>query len=214
MQQIPRSVNHALSSCSELPTEVPLSWRLSAPLWLSSLLWNSFWWCPNRQSMRLRIIVEYYHPLKLGTTWSVQGKLPTMANYKHLSATSGVLPGNPCCPPFFFWFFPRLLKTAVTLSPCLTRFLWPPIIRENASVGIFFLLCTHWIFLPVICWWWYTSKYVLLSLKLILACTTPFFASILLCFYPALLAFHPRPASLESARPGMAYYWSRTTVLW
>ena len=29
----------------------------------------------------------------------------------------------------------------IILSPCLTRFLWPPIIRENASIGIFFLLC-------------------------------------------------------------------------
>ena len=27
-----------------------------------------------------------------------------------------------------------------------------PIIRENASVGIFFLLCTRRIFLPVMCW--------------------------------------------------------------
>ena len=49
-------------------------------------------------------MVEYYCPLELGTTWSVQGKLPTMANYKHLSATSGVLPGNPRRPPFFFGF--------------------------------------------------------------------------------------------------------------
>ena len=27
-----------------------------------------------------------------------------------------------------------------------------PIIRENASVGIFFLLCIRWNFLPVMCW--------------------------------------------------------------
>ena len=62
------------------------------------------------QSVRLRIIVEYYHPLELGMTWSLQGKLPTMANYKRLSATSGVLPGNPCRPPFFFGFSPDFWK--------------------------------------------------------------------------------------------------------
>ena len=27
-----------------------------------------------------------------------------------------------------------------------------PIIRENASVGIFFLLCIRWNFFPVMCW--------------------------------------------------------------